>query len=364
MAEAKRNMVVLHREARGWTQTDLAENSGLSQAVISKIETGSLELSGERLMDLAKALDCPPGVLVKAETLPGIEITCLHHRRRASTMTVGVMKRIEAVTHLTRISVEGLLAGIELVPDAGLARMPIGDDQSAAVIARELRIRWGVPAGPIKNLVALIESAGIVIVVRDLGTTGQDAVSTWPQESNRPPIMLVNSGLAPDRLRFTLAHELGHLVMHTAPGEEQESEANIFAGEFLAPEQEITPELEGLTTNDFRRLLASKQKWGMSMAALIRRAHDLRQITDRQYREFYMKLGKLGWRISEPGDVAPEDPHSIGRVISLHQTSHHYDTAEIASLAGMTEASFFRHYLPDSGIPEPRTQLKLGLDHG
>lgn len=358
---AIQSMVALLREARGWTQTDLAREAHLSQAVVSKLETGTVDLEGERLDQVAAALDCPPEILKTNMSMPNIEITCLH-RRRASTMTVGTMKRIEAVTHLTRISVEGLLDGIELVSTLDFDRIPVDQTHSPSQIAHELRQRWHVPTGPIKNLVRLVEAAGIIIVIRPFGTTGQDAVSTWPNDSSRPPMMLVNSGLSPDRLRFTIAHELGHLTMHTLPGDDQEREANIFAGEFLAPAAEIRPALSNLTTSDFRRLMALKTEWGMSMAALIRRAHDIDTISDRQYREFQVRLGKLGWRTGEPGEVARETPTSVDKVIDLHRTHNKHDDGELARLARMTEASFRRHYLPGDETPAARTPLRLALD--
>lgn len=108
---------------------------------------------------------------------------------------------------------------------------------------------------------------------------------------------------APDKYRFTLAHELGHLVVHQWPRESQEEEANRFASELLAPGEEISPMLAGPTTRDSPRLLALKQQWGMSIAALIQRARDLEQISERQYREFQVQLGRLGWKRREPGHL-------------------------------------------------------------
>ncbi|WBU37357.1 helix-turn-helix domain-containing protein [Homoserinibacter sp. YIM 151385] len=355
------SMVTLLREARGWTQTELAERATMSQAVISKVETGAIELDPERLQRLAEALDCRPESLEHNAALPSIEITCLH-RRRASTMSVSTMKRIEAVTHLSRISVEGLLDGIELAPARTLERIEVLPGRGPAEVARELRYRWNVPSGPIANLIGLVESAGVVVVFRSFGTTGQDAVSTWPQDSQRPPMMLVNADLSADRLRFTVAHELGHLAMHALPVDSQEAEANIFAGEFLAPAGEIREKLEGLTTSDFRRLMALKTQWGMSMAALIRRAHDLETISDRQYREFQVRLGKLGWRTSEPGDVARENPSVVDKIIALQRSEHDYSDDDLARLAGMTEAAFRRHYLAAPEFAATRPPLRLALD--
>ncbi|WDF35237.1 ImmA/IrrE family metallo-endopeptidase (plasmid) [Arthrobacter agilis] len=272
------------------------------------------------------------------------------------------MKRIEAVTHLSRISVEGLLTGIELSPTRTIERMSLAPGKTPSSTARDLRRRWNVSSGPIRNLVGLVETAGVVLVFRSFGTSGQDAVSTWPQDHFRPPMMLVNADLSADRLRFTVAHELGHLVMHALPSDDQEAEANEFAGELLAPANEIRAQLEGLTTSDFRKLLKLKEEWGMSIAALIRRAHTLQVISDRQYREFQVRLGKLGWRTNEPGDVPLESPTIVDRIIDMQRARHDYSDEQLSRLARMTEAAFQRHYLPTPKADAPQAQLRLALD--
>jgi len=351
-------MVTLVREAKGWSQRDLAEHAGLSQGFLSKVESGLLDLSGAHLTAVAAALDARPELLIDDTPIRGLEVTCLHHRRRHSKMTATTKRKIEAVTHLTRVSVEGLLNGVDLVPEARLEQLDIDEMPDPDEIARALRAAWRVPAGPINHVVALLESVGIIVVMRGLGTNAQDAVSSWPHDLDRPPVMLVNTGLAPDRQRFTISHELGHLVMHRLPGEEQEKEADRFAAEFLAPAEDIVDQLTGLTTRDLPRFIELKARWGMSVAALIRRAFDLDAISDRQYREFQIKLGRLGWKTVEPGTLVPEVPATLQKIIELHQEEHGYSVHELAVAANMTDGAFSRHFLPRKP-PTARTTLRL-----
>ncbi|WP_191303880.1 ImmA/IrrE family metallo-endopeptidase [Amycolatopsis bartoniae] len=106
--------------------------------------------------------------------------------------------------------------------------------------------------------------------LEDLGTSAQDAGSSW--RSGGVASDPGNRGLAPDRERFTLAHELGYLLMHELPHEDQERQANQFAGEFLAPAQEIPPTLQGPTVRQFARLAELKKMWKASMAFPIQRS--------------------------------------------------------------------------------------------
>lgn len=98
----------------------------------------------------------------------------------------------------------------------------------------------------------------------------------------------------------------------------------------------------------------------MSIGALIRRAYDLEIITDRQYREFNMRLGQMGWRNSEPGDVAVETPSTLTQIINAHKNIRHQSVADIARLAGMTEDGFRRHYLGENPQPENLVPITLG----
>lgn len=352
-------LVALVRDAKGWSQQQLADQAGLSQGYVSKVESGLLDLAGDNLAVVAKALVCPETLLTDDTPIQGLEVTCLHHRRRHSKMTAATKRRIESVTHLTRITVEGLLSGIELIPEAGLQRLDIDEYQDPTEAARALRVSWRIPSGPIPNMLALIESVGVVVVMRALGTTAQDAVSTWPHDNDRPPVMVINTGLAPDKQRFTIAHELGHLVLHSLPSETQEREADAFAAEFLAPAADIEAQLLGLTTRDFPRLLELKAQWGISIAALIRRAKDLRLITDRQYREFHIKISRLGWRTLEPGTLPVERPQTLNEVIEVHRRDHGYSTEELAQAAVMTRGAFCKHYLPEPGDGRPASPLRL-----
>lgn len=352
-------LVSLVREARGWSQKDLAEAAHVSQGFVSKVESGLLDLRGDHLTGVAAALDCPPQLLLDDTPVQGLEVTCLHHRRRHSKMTAVTKRRIEAITHLTRISVEGLLHGIEIVPQARLERLDIEEFGDPETVARELRVRWRVPSGPIVNVVGLLEAVGVIVVMRRLGTTAQDAVSTWPHDAGRPPVMVVNSGLPGDRQRFTTTHEAGHLIMHSVPGDDQEREADRFAAEFLAPAEELAPLLAGLTTADFPRLMQLKAQWGISIAALIRRAYDLELISERQYREFQIKVGRLGWRTVEPGTLTGETPQTLNSVIGVHITEHDYSVHDLARAAVMTDDAFARTYLSGQSDSSPRTQLRL-----
>ena len=351
-------MISLTREARGWNQAELASEINVTQGHLSKLEAGLVETGPEMLTKLADALACPPALLEYQSPAVGLEVTCLHHRRRASTMGAPTRKRIEALARLTRISVDGLFAGVELVRDHHLQRAEAGHAIDPIQAASDTRLALGLDElAPIPNVVGAVESAGVIIVHRALGTASQDAVSTWPRGGGAP-MMLVNTGLAPDRLRFTIAHELGHLVMHAAPGADQEAEADSFASAFLAPAESVRPDLVGITTSDLMRLVRTKTKWGLSVAALVRRARDLGEIDGATYKDFIIRMSRLGWRRSEPGAVEPEAPTLVPRLIDLRRKEQGLSDSQLADLALMNETVFRRYFLLESDA-QPTMKLVI-----
>ncbi len=353
---ANRAMVTLVREAKGWSQSELAEKAGLTQGYLSKVENGLTEMRGDRLEAVAAALNCPVALLENTDVQRGLEVSCLFHRRRKSRVTVGAAKRIEAISHLTQLTVNGLLNGVDMSTDITVDRMDIDDyDGDAEEIARLTRAKWRVPSGPIRDVLGLLDTAGIVVVIRPVGTAGQDAFSSWPPR--HPPLMVINNGLPVDRLRFTACHELGHITMHVVPNEEQEDQANRFAAEFLMPADEIRPQLRGLTTRDFNKLLGLKAEWRVSVAALIQRAKSLDLISDRQFREFRVKLSQLGWHSAEPGRLPDEEPQLLDDVIARHRTEHGYTDEELATVGLMLPDNFRRRYLHDNGDTRPQLRV-------
>jgi Zn-dependent peptidase ImmA (M78 family) len=121
------------------------------------------------------------------------------------------------------------------------------------------------------------------------------------------------------RSRFDAAHELGHLVMHGSSVwgvKEVEDQAHRFAAEFLMPEADIRDELP--PTADWPRLFALKQRWHVSLAALLMRARTLEVMTPAAYTTAMKGLSARGWRRREPIPLgAPEEPHLTASILDV-----------------------------------------------
>ena len=333
-------MLQLVRVARGMTQDTLANASGISQAVLSKAESGIIALDEARLDAVAEVLEVPVDRFLEGEPAGGLLSACAFHRKRAS-LPVSDAKRVRAVLDLAGLEVDAVLADFE--PPVEVPRETPSDDgwTTPADIAYEFRVAAGLGNDPIPNLVNVVESLGAVILVRDLGATKIDAIGTWPDGYR--PLFLLNATSPADRRRFTLAHELGHAVMHSEPRSDQEREADQFASELLLPAEGVRDDLVNL---DLGRLAQLKRKWGASMAALIRRARGLGAITENEYKNLNIELSTAGYRLREPVDIPFEKPALIARGIES-RLQHGATVEDLARLTHMLPSKFHTEYLQE-----------------
>ncbi len=340
-------MLILARESRGYSQTQLAKKAGVSQAAISKFESGVLEIPDDRLKAIAEAVEYPTAFFFRRDRRYGYGSPCIYHRKRQS-LPLSKQRELQATLNIRRIEIARLLRSVEIETDAGFVRMDIEDYDSPEQIAQLIRRSWRLPLGPVQNLVRSIENAGGIVISGSFGTHKLDAISL--RTPGLPPFFFVNRDIPGDRMRFTLAHEIGHVVMHTLPSVEQEREADKFAAELLMPAKEIKSDLRPL---NFQKLGSLKYHWKVAMSALIRRARDLDQITDRQAKRFWMKMGELGYRTNEPYPIAQEEPSIVKDVVDLHLRHYGYSIPELSKTVALYTEEFHSLYVHEM----PRLRL-------
>lgn len=221
-------------------------------------------------------------------------------------------------------------------PDAPIESVAAEIEQAAVETRRHLGMSVSAPIAP--SIVDPLEAGGIAIV-RDPET--DEAIDAYSAIVAGLPIIVLDGGDGSvwDRDNFNLAHELGHLVMHRGidhtPGTKTvESQAHRFAGAFLAPALAVKSALP--TTLDWTAYLDLKRQWGLSIAALVRRAKDLGVIDDATYTRAMKQRSAHGWRRVEPGadDRALPEPSHLKKAAALADLT----TREIAMLAMMPES--------------------------
>jgi Zn-dependent peptidase ImmA (M78 family) len=187
----------------------------------------------------------------------------------------------------------------------------IGDP---ALAAREARKALGIPFdSPIPHLLNVLEWNGVIVLVVPHIRSGE-AFSLWFQDS---PVLSLAGDRSGDRARMSVAHELGHLILHAGKSrfEVDDSEADDFAAEFLMPEAVIIKEIRTPVTLSSLAIL--KSRWRVSIQALICRAKEVGIISDRQYRYLFEQLSSMGWRKHEPVEIVPERPRALRQMAEM-----------------------------------------------
>ena len=334
------DMLRLAREIRMQTQADVARNADIGQALISKLENGLITSpSAEALTKIADALDFPTSFFVQTEKAQGFPH--FHFRKRAK-LGAKPLAHVNAVVNLRRMHIAKLMRSYDTDVPKPIPQLEFDvTGMSPEKVAERVREYWMLPRGPIDNLTKVIEDAGGIVVLCNFGTNLLDGISF--RSPGLPPIFCMNREVPGDRFRFSLAHELGHMIMHAKPDDEakQEAEAHRFAAAFLMPASDIRAHLSAPKISTLGRV---KAFWKVSIKALIKRAHDLHLIADQQYKNLMVGYSKV-FKEGESFPIEVEKAFRLRQIIDFHVEKLGYSVSDLAALFCLREVETQKAYL-------------------
>jgi|SRR5713226_178914 len=310
------------RELRALTQIELAKRIGVTQAAIAYFEKGVKQPSADLMAQIATQTRFP---LAFFSVDPPIEFSAdsLQFRSHASL----TKREISAARRHAEIAyeiVESLAAQLTQIP-LTLPKCPREPVTAACQVRAALKLP---PDEPIPNLIHVVERAGVLVLALPESSMRLDAFSLWVGPNSNFPIITISKDKPGDRLRYSVAHDLGHLAM-AHPNmfrAEEEREAGRFAAELLLPQKAMHREIRPPVT--LSSIAVLKPRWKVSVQALIRRAYELNIITERQYRYLFEQLSAKGWRKREPSnlDIPQEKPRALRQMAELiYGRSINYD---------------------------------------
>lgn len=299
------------RRLRGMSKAELARALSVTPTAVAQYEKGTKPTQAA-LAQLCLVLGMPRDFFGAGNPLMLLPASGAHFRSLRAT-TAKAREQVLAYGELSLQLVELVSEYVDL-PRVELPPLQVPEGITTDVIvgaAATLREAWGVGSGPIPSVVQLLEAHGVIVLRLPEGTDPRvDALSTSAGE--RPLVFLSPRKEDKARSRFDAAHELGHLLLHpdTEPGSKiVEQEANMFAAELLMPREEISQQLPRRI--DWPAFHALKKHWGVSLRALVYRAHQLGRLTDASYRRANQQLSM--WGLPEPGPLGPaESPQLLG----------------------------------------------------
>lgn len=327
------------RERLMLARTDLASVTGVSVSALTSYEKGSSNPDVRDIEVLAAELGVHPEFfyLHDMEEVPESVVSF----RRASKTS----KRQQcAARGAAQMAVElfGVIESSFKLPDL---QVPEIDDATPEQAAEEVRAQWHLADRPIADMMSLLESKGVRILSLDHRCKDVDAFCF---SRDGVSYIFVSTVKTAERQRFDLAHELGHLVLHAdlstdgAKSKEREGQADAFASAFLMPASRIyTQSMKGAPVE---RILKAKKYWQVSAMAMARRLHDLKLLSDWQYRTVTVELSRRGYRSAEPDGIQREQSQLLRKV--LFMMDEHTTTADTAAALHLT-TDVVRTYLRD-----------------
>lgn len=300
------------RKRRGMNMTQLARAIEVDLRSVSGYEKGEYEPKEDRLEVISKVLGFPATFFIQ----PDIE------ELSPDSASFRAMSKMSAAKRDIALSAGGIALLLNEAIEArfNLPAVDLPDlsrEPNPEAAADALRRHWGLGELPVKNMIHLLESKGIRVFSLAIDAQEVDAFSLWREDR---PFVLLNTRKSSERSRFDCGHELGHLAIHRH-GEQRldgsqtiEREADAFASAFLMPRSSVLGYAIRMPTID--QLIQLKRIWGVSVAALNYRLHQLGLTTDWHYRELSIQIARNGYRKEEPESLPPETSQILGKVFS------------------------------------------------
>lgn len=277
------------RKLRGLSMQEVAQELGVSKQMISKYEKGLSMPNSTKLINLSKLF----GLKIDYFFSPfKIELGEINFRKRSSFSA----KRQNSLKEQIKIKLENYLYIEDSLSIDSTFLNPIKDITISSIkdveyAVAQLRDKWDIGSDPVHNIIQLLEDKKIKIVEIDDIDNKFDGLATYAD--NKYPIIVLNTTFPVERKRFSLLHELGHLLLNISKDSELKEEklCDKFASEFLIPKDTLLKEFGGKRKHiTFSELISIQEKYGVSIKAIIYKLNDIGIVTDSQNTSFYNKI--------------------------------------------------------------------------
>ncbi len=330
------------RKSAGLSLRVLAEKAGISAMAISKYENDQSTPSSRVLLSLADALGVRVEYFFRTSKVQLKEVEYRKHSKLPK-------KTLDQIEGDVIEQIERFLELEEFLPTSPIEIFSLPDElpfvesyDDIERVAQMIRDAWGLGENPISDLIDTLEEKGIK-VFRSNALHGEKFDGLAAQV-NGTPIIVVGRDWPGDRQRFTLAHELGHLVLaKRLSGElDEEKAAHRFAGAFLAPASEVLKELGNKRKwLDPVELCILKSAYGLSMQGWLYRAYDLGILNQVVFTGMWSLFREKGWKRLEPGEPYPSEQPKLFMQLVFHACAEELiSESKAAELLGMSISKF------------------------
>lgn len=301
------------RDARGInTLISLANLLQVDTSTVSRWENGLSAPSPEKLIELASILCVRPSYFLRAPFAhgegPAFFRSLAAARKQDQARQRARLRWVQDISIVLQHYVD--FPSVDLPDLLGASSYRQLRDEDIEEIADELRKHWRLGEQPISNVLDVLEHAGFVVAIDEMGTTALDGLCQWSAHDHRPYILLATDKMSFFRRQMDAAHEMAHALLHRQVSEDGlradfeiiERQAFRLASAFLMPASSFSYAVG--TNPTLSRLLALKDKMRVSVKAMIRRCRDLKLLSPDDERQLYKYYSGKGWTREEPLDRA------------------------------------------------------------
>ncbi len=337
------------RLAAGLTLDALGEKVGVTHTAIQKYEKGILTPPSSQLLKLARACGTRVEYFFRTREVELLE----PEFRRLATFgkTAQEALKIKAVELIEkRVELLGFFPESPILRFEAPEGLPhqVNDLDELENFADQVREAWKLGLNPIGDLTDTLETLGLLVIVVDEANPGFSGLTATARTSDGRtyPIVAVSSRWPGDRQRFTLAHELGHLLLsgRLAAGINEEKACDRFAGAFLAPKAAVVQLLgQARRGIEWQELFALKHEFGLSMAGWLQRAKQCGVLPDAAHLALWKRFSSKGWRKNEPGEPVPrEHPRLFEQLVYRALGEQYVSESKAAELLGIPMMRFHK----------------------
>lgn len=332
------------RLMKGFSLQDLADALGhkFSRQALHRYEKGEVLPDNDKINLLSKALNVTPDFFFRTTN---VELGEIEYRKLSKMpKKEALMIKEKTKEYLSRyLELEEIL-GLRIEFENPLKNIAvITSYEQVNEAAIRLRECWNLGGGAIFNVVELLEDKNIKVVKLDVDEDF-DGLQTFVN-GNIPVIVYnIKKTNKPDRVRFTLLHELAHLLLNFGDVSQKEKETLCyqFAGAMLLPEKTIKAELgdrrNKLSINELGNI---KKQYGISMQAVVMRAKDCGIIDKHYAKQFFFIIKQMNWKIDEPFEYnGIEESNRFEQLLFRALVEEQISMSKAASLSNRTLADF------------------------
>ena len=348
--DANGDMLRLARQRKGFQQTEAALRLSIGQPLLSRYENKMSRVPDQFVGLASKVYDVRESFFYQAEPIFGAPVSVHPMTRKKADVSARELDSVVAELNIRIMHLRKFLDAVDVSRHSSLPRFDVEEYGDPEHIAALVRLHWGLPSGPLPNLTTLAERSGVVVAHSAL--SGVEVSGVTFAVPGLPPLIVLKRDHPADRLRYTLAHEIGHLVMHRFPTPGMEDEANRFASALLMPEQDIRPYFTGRRI-DIAHLAAMKPEWRVAMQAILMRAKNLKLIERNQEEYLWKLISVKRWRLREPVelDFEVEQPSVMPDLYRVFRSTLGYSVEETAQLFHLHQSDLEDFYGPDQDVP-------------